>query len=408
VFRPYDPARDNLACRRIWRECGWVEPEKEELVDLYANCCRARVAELQGEAECLVLTADGTMRYLDEELPISCVTGVTTSRIARKQGIAGRLLARAVAEDAAAGALVSGLFMFEQGFYNRLGYGSGPYEFRMSFDPAHLILDRKPRVPRRLSADDWKDIHASLLARARGHGALNLLESAITRAELQADKDGFGLGYRDEDNRELTHHFWCSCDNVEGGPYRIKWMSFRTGDQFLELMAVIKTLADQVRLVTTNEPAGIQLQDLIREPMRHRGITEGSEFASKMEALADYQARICDLPGCLSRTHLDAAPIRFNLVLRDPIVDLLAPETPWRGVGGHYVVQLGQDSFAELGNDASFPELNSSAGAFTRLWLGVRPATGLAITDDLSGPDELLRQLDRTLRVPPPRADWDF
>ena len=47
-------------------------------------------------------------------------------------------------------------------------------------------------------------------------------------------------------------------------------------------------------------------------------------------------------------------------------------------------------------------------GAFTRLWLGVRPATGLAITDDLHGPDDLLDALDERLRLPEPVADWAF
>jgi hypothetical protein len=42
------------------------------------------------------------------------------------------------------------------------------------------------------------------------------------------------------------------------------------------------------------------------------------------------------------------------------------------------------------------------------LWLGVRPATGLAVTDELSGPPELLEALDWVLRLPDPKPDWDF
>jgi hypothetical protein len=38
----------------------------------------------------------------------------------------------------------------------------------------------------------------------------------------------------------------------------------------------------------------------------------------------------------------------------------------------------------------------------------VRPATGLACTDDLCGPPELLAQLDRAFRLPQPTPDWDF
>jgi hypothetical protein len=46
--------------------------------------------------------------------------------------------------------------------------------------------------------------------------------------------------------------------------------------------------------------------------------------------------------------------------------------------------------------------------AFSRLWLGVRPASGLAVTDDLAGPSALLEQLDRVLLLPEPKPDWDF
>jgi hypothetical protein len=42
------------------------------------------------------------------------------------------------------------------------------------------------------------------------------------------------------------------------------------------------------------------------------------------------------------------------------------------------------------------------------MWIGVRPATGLAMTDSLAGPDDLLRRLDEALRLPEPQPDWDF
>jgi hypothetical protein len=62
----------------------------------------------------------------------------------------------------------------------------------------------------------------------------------------------------------------------------------------------------------------------------------------------------------------------------------------------------------ESGRDASLPTLRAGVGAFTRLWLGVRPATGLAVTDRLVGQRELLAGLDEALRLPDPRPDWDF
>ena len=52
--------------------------------------------------------------------------------------------------------------------------------------------------------------------------------------------------------------------------------------------------------------------------------------------------------------------------------------------------------------------LTASVNAFSRMWLGVRPATALNFTDDLSGPPELLEALDSLLRLPDPQPDWDF
>ena len=52
--------------------------------------------------------------------------------------------------------------------------------------------------------------------------------------------------------------------------------------------------------------------------------------------------------------------------------------------------------------------LRASIGALSRLWFGVRPATGLAVTDDLAGPPELLEALDRALVLPPPLPELSF
>ena len=69
---------------------------------------------------------------------------------------------------------------------------------------------------------------------------------------------------------------------------------------------------------------------------------------------------------------------------------------------------LGSESWAEPGTDSALPTLDTTVNAFSRLWLGVRPATGLAVTDELKGPRELLEALDWVLRLPEPIRDWDF
>lgn len=407
-IRKYNPSCDREAVHRIWREVGWLEKGHEEAADLFIEAGRALVAEIHSEAECLALTVPGTVRYLSEDLPASFVTGATTSRVARKQGLASSLTARIVAEDAAEGALISALGMFEQGYYNQLGFGTGSYDHSIRFDPAHLRISGKARVPSRVSEDDWKAAHAVRLARWRGHGGCNLAPPQLTRAEMMVSQNGFGLGYRDDATGELTHYFWCEARNVVNGPYNIQWMAFRTWEQFLELMALIQSMGDQVHLITMQEPAGIQLQDFLHQPLKHHRVTQNSRFEGGIRAAAYWQVRICDLIGCLAHTHLQCEEVRFNLHLTDPIERFLNEDAPWKGISGDYVVTLSSSSGVESGMHSTLPTLRASVGAFTRIWLGVRPATGLAITDDLSGPPELLEQLDEALRLPNPKPDWVF
>jgi hypothetical protein len=409
-FRSYDAERDQAAVHRIWRECGWIEPGNEQHdrgLDVFITAGRALVADVDGGAECMVTTALGDIRYQDEYLPFSCVTAVTTSHVARKRGLAGRLTAEAIAADAAAGAAVSGLGMFEQGYYDRLGFGSGAYGHWLYFDPAQLTVDLKPPVPRRITLDDWEAVHANRAQRLRAHGSCNL-PPPFTRAEMLWSKNGFGLGFKKADKNELSHHVWLSAEGGEAGPYHVLWLAYNDGRQFLELMALVKSLGDQVRLVRIIEPPGIQMQDLLRRPFQLRTSTQKSKFENTMRAAAYWQMRILDLPACLKATKLPGAELRFNLALADPIADLLPADAPWRGVAGEYVVTLGPASTAEAGADPALPTLTASVGAFTRMWLGVRPATGLAVTDDIGGPPDLLEKLDATLRLPDPKPDWDF
>ncbi len=357
-----------------------------------------------------MLTAPGTVRYLSRDIPMCCVAGVTTSRVARKQGFASRLTARCIARDVADGAQVASLGMFEQGYYDQLGFGTGAYEHLVTFDPTQLRADLlpTPRVPRRLTADDWEAVHTARLARHRGHGGCNLEPAALTHGEMLESKSGFGLGYGDGPGGALSHLIWFTVpDDVEVGPYRVEAMIWRTPEQLLELLALVRAQGDQVRMVRMREPAGVQLQDLMRKPFHHMIITRKGEFENRTWAVAYWQMRICDVIGCMANTRLPFGGARFNLKLTDPIEALL-DDGQWCGVTGEYVVTLGTCSGAEAGTDGALPTLHASVNAFTRMWLGVRPASGLALTDNLDGPPELLGQLDEVLRLPDPHPDWDF
>lgn len=407
LIRPFDPERDRPACHRIWREVGWMKAGEEPNMDLVLDAGRALVAEINGEAECLVMAGSATLRHLESDLPLSAITGVTTSYVARRQGLAGRMLAQMVASEAEAGAAVSGLGMFDQGFYDKLGYGTSSYLHRVGFDPAGLELPVKARTPRRLTKDDWADIHANRLSGRRHHGACTLHSEKLTRADTAFCENGVGLGFRD-DAGKLTHHVWLHITDVERGPNDVAWLAYRDPEDLMELLAVIKSLGDQVRLVRMEDPPGIVLQDLLTQPFKQTAVTDMGKFAVGVRSRAPFQFRICDVSACMERTHLPAGETRFNLILSDPIAAYLPEGTTWRGVGGEYRVSLGAESGADEGHDPSLPTLTASVGSFTRLWLGARSAISLKVTDGIQAPDELLRTLDVLFRLPAPHPDWEF
>jgi len=207
-IREYNPDKDRDAVCRIWLECGWIEKGKEELFDLFFDSQSGWVAEANDSPECFVSSLDGDIRYLEEDLPLSVVSAVTTGRVARKMGLATRLTAYVVARQALNGAAVSTLGIFDQGYYNNLGFGNGCYEHIVSFQPSQLKIDVKPRVPRRLTIEDAEAVHQSRLGRLRGHGSCNIYPSSLTNVEMNQGSNAFGLGYFDDSSGELTHHIW--------------------------------------------------------------------------------------------------------------------------------------------------------------------------------------------------------
>lgn len=408
-LREYDPTRDRAPVQRIWREAGWLQrgEEQEEALDGVIEAGFAMVGEVGGAAESVSVTARGTLRYLSDDLPMCALTAVITSPVARRQGMASRLVAACLASEAASGAVVAVLGMFDQGYYDRLGFGTGGYEHLVRFHPAWLTVEDRPRSAERVTRDDWEEAHCARLGRQRRHGGLNLTPPAITRAEMVWTKSPLGMGYRDGPGGTLSHYIWCSAENLEYGPYHVRWMTYRDRKEFRELMALVKALGDQIGLVSVLEPPSIQLQDLLDRPFMQRRISQGSAFGAGIRAFAPWQVRIRDLQGCLQHTHVIGGPIRFNLVLEDPAEAYLEQDALWRGVAGNYIVTLDSTSYSESGMDPSLPTMRATVNAFTRLWLGVRCATGLSYTDVLVAPRDLLAQLDTALRFPDPKPDWE-
>lgn len=411
-IRPYEEARDFDAVKRIWYETGWIDGETAAGYlkgFLSINNCLTGV--LDDAAECLVIATPGLIRYEDEDLRMCAVTAVTTSRVARKQRMAQQLTAQQLAAGAEAGDEVAVLGMFDQGFYDRVGFGTGSYVHTVKFDPASLLVDAHFRPPRRLTKDDWKDVSAAMLARRRGHGGAVLNDPEIFKAELGwSQKDnGFGLGYYDgsEEGSELTHFMWFVTDAVEHGPYSVVFCAYQSNDQLMELLALLKSLGDQVSMVEMQEPHDVQLQTLLKQPFRHRRNSKASAFANQHNTSAWWQLRVLDVAACVAKRHWSGDEVAFNLELKDPVEPMLQ-DSNWQGCGGEYHVTLGAQSVAERGHRVGLPLLSASVNAFSRLLFGIAPASSLAITDDIQADPELFARLDEALLLPAMCLGWDF
>ncbi|MDE0269808.1 MAG: hypothetical protein OXP11_01215 [Gammaproteobacteria bacterium] len=433
-IRPFEAERDLKAIQRIWWEIGWIDSDVGEaaVADMLATGC-CLTAALDGQAECMAHRSLGAMRYqnsarnrsfvpnlapgVHEDLSMCAVTAVMTSRIARKLGLALRLTARQLAAGAEGGAALAVLGVFDQGFYDRLGFGTGSYEHTFRFDPATLQVDASFRPPKRLTKDDWQAVHGAMMNRRRGHGGCLLPEAGLMKAELGFRPNGFGFGY--ERDGALTHCVWLVAEEMEHGPYLVQMLAYQDGPQLLELLALLKSLGDQVSLIEMREPPDIQMQTLLREPFRNRRKTRNSDYAAYHRTAAWWQLRMLDVEACVAARHWPGEKVQFNLKLTDPVAEFLS-DGPWRGCAGDYWISVGPTSYAESGHRDDLPTLQASVNAFSRLWFGVVPATGLAVTDGLdvetpaqgsdfmASPAPLLDRLDEALCLPPPRTGWDF
>jgi hypothetical protein len=231
--------------------------------------------------------------------------------------------------------------------------------------------------------------------RARRHGSVTLDPPEVLEAEAAFVDDPYlGLGFR-RDGRLSACLMGTLKD--ENGPLRVALFAYEDDDDLRDLLGLLRSLSDQVHSVVMPEPPGIQLQDVVDRPIR--GVDpEDASVSPWLSAIAFYQARILDLPACIGARSWPGEPVAFDLTLTDPLSDL---DLPWPGLAGDHTVIVGPTSSVEPGHRGGLPVLRASTSAFSRLWFGVRPATGLAITDDIVGPRALLESLDEVFVLPP-------
>lgn len=398
---------DDLASiTRMWIEVGWIEHDNELQAEALGHLLqygRAIVGVVDGAAECVVHRTPGTIRYDRVDLSLCAITAVTTSPIARNIGLASRMTAEAIAGGATDGAAVAALGMFEQGFYDRFGMGTLAYLDFLSFDPARLRADPPRRAPIRVTRDDWAEVAGLMARRARRHGSVTLDPPEVLRVELGwVEEPYFGFGFRAGDGR-LTACLVGKNDG-EHGPFKVDLFAYEDDDDLRDLLGLLRSLSAQLHRVQMVEPAGIQLQDLIDRPIRD---AEPDTPGHKPwhTAMAWYQLRILDLEACVPARTWSGDEVQFDLVLTDPLSEAAVE---WPGLAGEHSITVGPTSSVQSGHRGDLPVLRASIGAFSRLWFGVRPATGLAVTDELAGPPELLEALDRALVLPTPHPELSF
>jgi hypothetical protein len=243
------------------------------------------------------------------------------------------------------------------------------------------------------------------------HGRVTLGAPEAMAAEFGFAEQPFALGYRDGDR--ITH-FVAGSLKEESGPFEVTMCSYETGDQLLELLALLQELGDQIHSVELTEPAHLQLQPLLAEPNRQRSRSRRGAHESGTRAVAWWQLRVNDVPAVVAAHRWPGDPVEFDLVVRDPVDAFLDEERcGWAGTTGAYRIRVGDESSAERIDDARVGDGSRSVvrcpiGAFSRLWFGVQPATSLGLTGELAGPAPLLSELDRALLLPTPTPGQFF
>ena len=393
---------------RIFREIGWMDGKDsdKDVFRAYIDGGNSLVADLNGEVEVFVVTRSGCCKYLEDDIPFSAVTGVATSRVARQQGLAGGVTAMAIAESAKNGAAMSILGIFDQGYYEKFGYGNTVNHRISTIDPSQLKVPRLSRSPKRLSKNDAKAMHECRCSRKRYHGGCNLNGSGETKATTIWQEHGFGLGFENK-NGTLTHFLWIE-PKGEHGPYNVCFTGWETHEQFIELLSVLHSLSDQIHGVRMADPPRLQLQDFLIRPHATRRARKGGDFDINVVSQIWMQCRILDLPVCVGAMKCCGTPVSFNLELTDPIEKYLPEESSWRGIGGNWIIRIGEDSSATLGSDPALQTASCSVNDLSRIWFGSSTAESVSVTGDFRSEPDLIQAIDRVVCIPTPIVDWDF
>ncbi len=98
----------------------------------------------------------------------------------------------------------------------------------------------------------------------------------------------------------------------------------------------------------------------------------------------------------------------FNLKLSDPINDFLDDKNQFDGCTGDFTISIGEKSTIQKGHEENLPLVKGTINGFTRLWIGVLPASTIGLVEDLSIDKNLVDILEKVFYRPDVRSDWDY
>lgn len=407
---PYQPEAHETATLRNWKEIAWIDPDaKEKDTQVVARCLRewrTLIGLYNGSPEASSSWTPATIRIGTEDLSLCAITGVTTSRYARVEGLASRVTVAALQSGAQAGMAVAALGCFDQGFYNRFGFGNGPYIHVLRFDPATLRVDRLSRAPDRLDPEETGECHQARLRRFRMHGGVNIAAPIQTELDLFDSDNPLGVGFRNETG-DLTHHMWLSGKDRENGPLSVGGASVSEPEQWLELLGYLRSLSSDIRLIRMPQPPGLQLSDVIHQPFRNMEVRFRGEYQMRFNMLPYYQLRILDLEAAIAALHIPGPERDLSVRISDPVAADFDSE--WPGTSGDYRLTIGSPCrIQRMERPVSDPDIRAGIGAFSRWWAGILPASSLVLTDEFHADPATCALLDRRPAMPSPLPDWDF
>ncbi|NNE97008.1 MAG: GNAT family N-acetyltransferase [Acidimicrobiales bacterium] len=411
----FDFDRDMDDVLAMWKEVGWCDEERTEpfVREFFqANDGRSVVARLNGRAESVAHRSLGSIKYgADRELSAGAITAVTTSRIGRRLRGASRLTARSVATLGGEGCAIALLGMFEQGFYDRFGFGVGPYEHVVRVSPGSLRVPCEYRTPERFDFENHsEELYEAVVRRHRGHGGLLIGGERAARTIVMLDQQSSVYGYRTDG--VLSH--WIAVEHQgEHGPDNVIAWAYETPAQCLELLRLCQEWSDQTDVIRFTEPVWLQAQDFIDAPGTNRRRTHGSKASVSTEAFAWWQIRILDLAACVRPMVAVEDPFDVVVDLSDPIGSHLVDsgyDGSWEPLTGLWRLSFSESHSAErLPDGSEAADLTTSVNALSRWWLGVLPASALAAVGQMDGDPAIFERLDLlTAHLPRPQPGWDF